>query len=82
MTAKPKKVRPAPKSPTTFSLDESTLDDLDAAKVKLREITKGRLMRGQVTKTAIVEVALKIAMSDLEKLAKHMVSELAREATR
>lgn len=59
----------ATKSPTTFSLDDDTLDKLDVAKVKLRQKTKGRLQRGQVNKTAIVEAALAMALEDLDDLA-------------
>jgi hypothetical protein len=59
--------------PTSFALSEPTIDRLDMAKLKLRKRLRGRLEAGKVNKTAMVEVALAMALEDLEAFGEHLV---------
>jgi hypothetical protein len=59
--------------PTSFALSQSTVDSLDEAKLKMRKRLRDRLDAGKVNKTAMVEVALDMALSDLEAFAERLV---------
>jgi hypothetical protein len=64
----------------TFYLDPAVLEGLEDAWHRLRKLTKGT-ERGKVSKSLIVEVALELALRDLEEQgeASHLASKMVHQ---
>jgi lipopolysaccharide biosynthesis regulator YciM len=64
----------------TFYLDPTVLERLEEAWHRLRKLTKGA-ERGKVSKSLIVEVALELALQDLEEQgeASHFASKMVHQ---